>query len=77
MTTTILAHFDGQVLVPEQPVDLPVNEPLRLQIDLARHGTHGPVDQAAAERLQRMRGFKGSLNGPSLPAEAFARENIY
>ncbi len=28
--TAIEAHFDGKVFVPEQPVNLPVNQPLRL-----------------------------------------------
>lgn len=35
MTTTLFAHFDGkQSLVLDQPVDLPVGTPLRLQIEV-------------------------------------------
>lgn len=35
MTTTILAHFDGKVLVPDEPVELPVGQPLRLHMEPA------------------------------------------
>lgn len=31
--TTLLAHFDGQVLVPDEPVNLPQNRTLRIQIE--------------------------------------------
>ena len=33
MTTTLRARFDGKVLIPEGPVDLPVNQVLELRID--------------------------------------------
>jgi hypothetical protein len=32
MTTTLRVHFDGKVLVPEGPVDLPVGQPLEIQV---------------------------------------------
>ena len=32
MTTTLKAHFDGKVIVPDQPVELPINAALRLQV---------------------------------------------
>ena len=34
----IKAHFDGKVIVPDEPVELPIGEPLRLQIELGRIG---------------------------------------
>ena len=30
--TTIRVHFDGRVLVPDEPVDLPINQPLRISV---------------------------------------------
>jgi hypothetical protein len=30
--TTLLAHFDGKVLVPDSPVKLPVNQPLKISV---------------------------------------------
>lgn len=35
MTQTISAHFDGRVLVPDGPVNLPTGRPLRLRVELA------------------------------------------
>ena len=32
MTTTLRVHFDGKVLVPEEPVDLPVGESMEVQL---------------------------------------------
>jgi len=29
---TLKVHFDGRVLVPDEPVDLPVNSPLELSV---------------------------------------------
>jgi hypothetical protein len=33
MTTTILAHFDGKVFVPDEPVDVPIGTPLRVHVE--------------------------------------------
>ena len=35
MTETIAAHFDGNVIVPDEPVQLPVGQPLRLRFETA------------------------------------------
>jgi hypothetical protein len=32
MSVTIRAHFDGKVIVPDEPVDLPVNQPLEVEL---------------------------------------------
>ena len=34
MSQIIAGHFDGKVIVPDEPVKLPVGKPLRIQIDL-------------------------------------------
>jgi hypothetical protein len=34
MTTTVTATFDGKVLVPSEPLDLPRNTVLRLRVDV-------------------------------------------
>ena len=33
MTQTIKAHFDGKAFIPDEPVDVPVNEPLTLKVE--------------------------------------------
>lgn len=35
MTRMIRAHFDGKVIVPDEPVQLPIGQPLRLHLELA------------------------------------------
>jgi hypothetical protein len=39
MTTTVLAHFDGKVFVPDEPVDVPVGTPLRVRVEALSHET--------------------------------------
>jgi len=38
MTHTLDAHFDGSVIVPDSPVDLPTGKRLRVHIELADEG---------------------------------------
>jgi hypothetical protein len=58
MTQTFSAHFDGKVIVPDEPVQLPVGQPLRLVITVEsptrrptrRLGTlKGTVQQISAD----------------------------
>lgn len=35
MEQTILAHFDGKVIVPDEPLDLPAGERLQVRIESA------------------------------------------
>lgn len=35
MTQTITAHFDGKVIVPDEPVQFPVGQPLRVRVEVA------------------------------------------
>jgi hypothetical protein len=34
--TTLLAHFDGKVLVPDSPVKLPANQPLKVSVSAVK-----------------------------------------
>jgi hypothetical protein len=34
MSVTISAHFDGTVIVPDEPVQLPVGQPLRVSVEV-------------------------------------------
>jgi hypothetical protein len=42
---TVHAHFDGKAIVPDEPLDLPPNEALIVQIE--RIGPHEPVGDSA------------------------------
>lgn len=75
MSMMIRAHFDGKVIVPDEPVDLPVDQPLRVEL----HPTS--PDAAVAElerRRQALRRFVArAIHGVNIPDEALRRENIY
>jgi hypothetical protein len=34
MSTVFSAHFDGRVIVPDQPVSLPIGEKLQLRLEI-------------------------------------------
>jgi hypothetical protein len=42
--TTLTAHFDGHVIVPDTPVSLPVNQPLRVSVILLAPGAENGYD---------------------------------
>ncbi len=73
MSVVIKAHFDGTNIVPDEPVDLPVNEPLEFELK-ARPTKHGrSIEQEAAwNRLKSNR-----ISGLNIPDEAFRREQLY
>lgn len=76
MTRHIKAEFDGRVLIPRGPVDLPVGQTLDLEI--RSNGT--PAGDGREElRLQSeaLERFLGCFNGPTLPTDALRRENLY
>ena len=77
MVQRIRAHFDGRVIVPDEPVNLPANEPLDVQVTTAQGG-NGRIDpRVVQERLQALRGATGILSAPAPSDEALRRENLY
>ena len=76
--TTLKARFDGRVLVPEEPVDLPVNEVLEIQIvgndapapenDVA---SKTEVDNAPLAGLQEL--LAGLPSDPDTPTDLAAQ----
>lgn len=74
MTKTIRAHFDGQVIVPDEPVDIPVHVPMEVQVTVT--DSH-PVMSPEARRMVIDRMLSRALSGINLPAAALSREGIY
>jgi hypothetical protein len=62
MTMTFRAHFDGKVIVPDGPVDLPVNVPLIHHIELA---------SPSSERSQEPRKANNSNTAQKQPPRKF------
>jgi hypothetical protein len=86
---TILAHFDGKLIVPDEPIDLPVGTSLELEIRRA-NGVSTEVKAAmeatrdgatAARRLAAFEQFVARIDarqtGRAIPAEALRREHLY
>lgn len=77
MTLNIRAHFDGKVIVPDEPVALPEGTPLTLSVETAGWGPHAGTPE------ERRAGFEHFLSRaharpvPRLPDGATRREAIY
>jgi len=65
MTLTIRARYDGRALIPEEPLNLPIGQPVELELRL-------PDADAAWEQLKAT-----AVHGLNLPDEALRRENLY
>jgi len=73
MAVVIRVHFDGKTLVPDEPVDLPVNEPMEAELrSLNAEAERRGRAQEAWERLKARK-----VRGSSIPLEALRRENLY
>jgi hypothetical protein len=76
MIVRIRAHFDGKVIVPDEPVELPVDEPLEAELRTVASSAR-PSQAVIEERLRRLEMATGTIEGPEIPAEALRRENLY
>lgn len=78
MPITIRAHFDGKVIVPDEPIDLPVDQPLEVELKpLVAEDAETPRVLSIEETRKRLAQATGRITGPSIPLEALRRENLY
>ena len=78
MALTIRAHFDGRVIVPDEPVDLPVDQALEVELRPITYLAGSDYKKLSiAERLERLARATGCISGPTIPDEALRRENLY
>lgn len=75
MSVTIRLHFDGKVLVPDEPVDLPVDEPLKAEVSPAEPKLSAADIKRRRAALRRI--ASGAIHGLNIPDEALRRENMY
>ncbi len=66
MTRTITVHFDGKVLIPDEPVQLPIGQPLRIQFE---------TPDGAVPRFADLAQFSADL--PDAPADLAAQHDHY
>jgi hypothetical protein len=68
---TVSAHFDGKVIVPDEPLDLPLNQALILQIQpVNREGA--PTEESALSWLAA-----NAVASDALPADLALRHDHY
>ena len=83
---TIRAHFNGTVIVPDEPLDLPVDAVLELEVKrtngfspevaAAMEAARDPADTAG--RLAALREFVAhAVEGTDIPDEMLRREHLY
>lgn len=78
MAMTIRAHFDGKVIVPDEPVDLPVGQSLQVELKVLSTLEGSEYQKLSIEeRLERLQRISGRISGPVIPDEALRRENLY
>lgn len=73
MSIKARVHFDGKTIIPDEPVDLPVDEPIEAEFTVV-HGERrrSPAREAAWQKLLSRR-----IPGLKIPDEALSRENLY
>ena len=75
LSIKIRAHYDSKAIIPDEPVDLPIDEPLELEVTVVR-----PHEEAAdfeRRRAALRRIAKEAVRGVNIPLEALRRENMY
>jgi hypothetical protein len=73
--TVLKAHFDGKVLVPDEPVKLPVNCALELHIQRVAPDAPGAVNGKPLLRL--LKALDELPDNPDWPADGAAQHDHY
>jgi hypothetical protein len=73
--TVLKAHFDGKVLVPDEPVKLPVNCALELHIQ--RVGPDAPGAVNGKPLLRLLKALDELPDNPGWPADGAAQHDHY
>ena len=79
MSTTILAHFDGKVIVPDEPVDLPLNTRLSFTLN-SIDASSNDFKISDAERDRRLAALEAFIErgvAVGVTDEAISRDSIY
>jgi hypothetical protein len=71
----IRAHYDGKTIVPDEPLDLPINQPLEVDFRIVEDRLS---DEEIRRRRAALRRFAAhAIKGVDIPLEATRRENMY
>jgi hypothetical protein len=67
---TVKAHFDGRAIIPDEPLDMPPNQALILQIE--RVGPREPVEESALAWLAA-----NAVDNDALPTDLADQHDHY
>ncbi len=74
MSISIRMHFDGKVFVPDQQVDLPVDQPLEFELRQTPETLQWNPERAK-EAIRWLTDH--AVSGLNIPDEALRRESMY
>jgi hypothetical protein len=74
MTNSLRVQFDGKVLIPQGPVDLPVNQILEIEVVLPAASEPGP---AAAIALKDWLSAQPPIDRGDMPTDGAAQHDHY
>jgi len=75
MAIVIKAHLEGKAVVPDEPLDLPINQPIEVEFRVDE-------DRLSDEEIKRRRAAikrfaSKAIHGLTVSDFAFSRESIY
>ena len=74
MAIKVRVHFDGKTIVPDEPVDLPVDEPIDAELHVLSLEERAKEIERKLAAIDRITSRAVHAN---IPDEALRRENMY
>lgn len=71
----IRAHYDGHVIVPDEPLDLPSNQLLEVELRILADTNRQQNPEVSLKAIRNL--VARALPGLDIPVEQLRRESIY
>ena len=75
--TVVKAHFDGKVLVPDEPVDLPLNCALELRVQPVPSGRHPSLSPDEKPLMRLIQLLEELPDDPNTPGDGAGQHDHY
>lgn len=77
MAIRVRVHYDGKTIVPEEPIDLPVDQTFEADLYVEPMTVISPAPTIEERRAALRRIVSRGVPGANIPLEALRRENMY
>ena len=78
MTITFQVHFDGNSIIPDEHIELPVDRPLQIVLTvLGSQKAETGGNELIEQRLRKLQRASGRIEAPVISDESLRRENLY